>query len=218
MSLSLFSPALPKVPVMPSDTTPRHAIRAATILYALLWPRKEAMTARWIETVHGTYPFDTIGFLRTRKDRFANPVGYRTEEAARRLMDVLFSESPDEEALRGAVDEIIRVRAIQDFSPEMAVGIFFALKDIVRDVVSGSGQGAEVLPALLALESRIDAVALLAFGAYARCRETLHLLKVDEFKRQYAQIVRLAEKKAAKMDGARQNKEVLLKTDSQAAR
>lgn len=182
---------------MSADSQTLNAIKAGTALYSLLLPKRESMAARWVEIVHGTYPFDTIGFLRTRKDRFANPVGYRTEEAAKALMDVLFADQPDEDALRRAVDEIIRVRAVQDFAPETAVGVFFALKDIVRQVVEESNQLAEVMPALLKLESRIDAVVLMAFGAYARFRETLHLMKVDEFKRLNSQILRLAEKKAA---------------------
>ena len=182
---------------MSADSQTLNAIKAGTALYSLLLPKREAMAARWIEIVHGTYPFDTIGFLRTRKDRFANPVGYRTEEAANALMDVLFADQPDEDSLRKAVDEIIRVRAVQDFAPETAVGVFFALKDIVRQVVEEANQLAEVMPALLKLESRIDAVVLMAFGAYARFRETLHLMKVDEFKRLNSQILRLAEKKAA---------------------
>ena len=182
---------------MSADSETLNAIKAGTALYSLLLPKREAMAARWIEIVHGTYPFDTIGFLRTRKDRFANPVGYRTEEAAKALMDVLFADQPDEDALRKAVDEIIRVRAVQDFAPETAVGVFFALKDIVRQVVEESNRLSEVMPALLKLESRIDAVVLMAFGAYARFRETLHLMKVDEFKRLNSQILRLAEKKAA---------------------
>ena len=182
---------------MSADSQTLNAIKAGTALYSLLLPKREAMAARWIEIVHGTYPFDTIGFLRTRKDRFANPVGYRTEEAAKALMDVLFADQPDEDSLRKAVDEIVRVRAVQDFAPETAVGVFFALKDIVRQVVEESNQLAEVMPALLKLESRIDAVVLMAFGAYARFRETLHLMKVDEFKRLNSQILRLAEKKAA---------------------
>ena len=187
---------------MSADHKTSCAVRAGTALYAVLWPHKEAMTSRWIEIVHGTYPFDTIGFLRTRKDRFANPVGYRTEEAARALMDVIFTERPNEDTLLHAVDEIIRVRAIQDFSPEAAVGVIFAIKDVVREVVQASGQMAECMPALLALESRIDAVALMGFGVYARCRETLHLMKVEEFKRQSSQVLRLAERRAAKLDEA----------------
>ena len=190
---------------MSADTTSPDIIRAGTALYAQLWPQRETITARWIDVVHGTYPFDTIGFLRTRKDRFANPVGYRTEEAAAALVNVLFSENPDEAPLLAAVDEIMRVRAVQDFSPETAVGVIFALKDIVRRVVNDAGCMAEVMPALLMLESRVDAVALMAFGAYARFRETLHIMKVDEFKRLNSQILRLAEKKAEKMDEADTN-------------
>lgn len=183
---------------MSKDKAPADTARARTALYATLWPHKEAMTERWVNTVHGTYPFDTIGFLRTREDRFANPVGYRTREAAMALMDVIFSDEPDADAVSKAVDEIIRVRAIQDFTPEHAVGIFFAMKEVVRDVVAAAGQTAELVPALLALESRIDAVALIAFGAYARCRETLHMMKADEYRRKHSQILRLAEKKAGK--------------------
>lgn len=180
------------------DSLSAQAVRAQTALYEALAPHREAMTARWVGMVYGTYPFDTIGFLRTRSDRFANPVGYRTEEAAKALMNAVFSERPDEEAVRAAVDELIRVRAVQDFPPETAVGVFFAIKEIVRDTLSRAENAAEALPALAALESRVDAVALLAFGAYARCRETVHQMKVDEFKRQYSQILRLAEKKAGK--------------------
>lgn len=183
---------------MSNDAASLDAVRGHTALYAVLWPHKEAMTKRWVDTVHGTYPFETVGFLRTRKDRFANPVGYRTEEAAKALMDVIFADNPDQETIAHAVEEIVRVRAIQDFPPEHAVGIFFAMKSILRDTVMQSGQAAHLLSALLAVESRIDATVLLAFGAYARNRETLHLLKVQEFKRQQSQILRLAEKKAAK--------------------
>ena len=172
-----------------------NAAKAQSALYVLLWPHKEAMAKRWSDVVHGTYPFETVGFLRTASDRFANPVGFRTEDAAKALMDAIFVEAPDEDALRKAVDELIRVRAVQDFPPETAVGIFFAMKDIIRDVViSSENASAELMPALWALESRIDAVTLLAFGAYARCREALHQLRVEETKRRHSQLLRLAEK------------------------
>ncbi len=183
---------------MNSDTAPLDPVKGHAAFYAALWPHKEAMSKRWVDTVHGTYPFETIGFLRTRKDQFANPVGYRTDEAAKALMGVIFSDTLDQEATLRAVEEIIRVRAVQDFSPEHAVGIFFAMKEIVRDTLAKIGQAREFLSELLAVESRIDAVALLAFGAYARNRETLHRLKVQEYKRQHSQILRLAEKKAEK--------------------
>ena len=178
------------------------AVKSATLLHEVLWPHKEAMAAKWKDMVNGTYPFETIGFLRTQHNRFANPVGYRTEQAAAIIMDALFTERPDEEALLAAVDDIIRVRAVQDFSPEAAVGVILAMKQVIRDQVRVSDQAQACLPALLALESRIDAVALMAFGVYARCRETLHQMKVDEFKRQHSQVLRLLERRAGKLDKA----------------
>jgi hypothetical protein len=189
-----------------SDDARIRAAKAETALRAVLLPHKEAIIKRWVEIVHGTYPFETIGFLRTSKDRFANPVGYRTENAAATLADVLFTEWPDEAALLHAVDELIRVRAVQDFPPETAVGIIYAMKELARETVLASGQADICLPALLALESRIDAVVLMAFGVYARCREKLHQLKVDEFRRAHSQALRLAERKRNGEDSENNNR------------
>lgn len=168
------------------------AVKSGTALHEVLAPHKDAILERWKGVVHGTYPFDTIGFLRTKTDQFSNPVGHRTEKAAEAIGDVIFSENPDIEALQKAIDEIVQVRAVQIFSPENAVGIFFALKDIVRDVVNESGRLEECAHALLAMESRVDSVALVAFGIYARYREKLHLIRVEEVKRGISQIKRFA--------------------------
>lgn len=167
---------------------------AATALRALLLPHKEDLTRRWIEVVHGTYPFETIGFLRTRTDRFANPVGFRTAEAAGAVLEAIFAENVDEEALGKALEEIVRVRAVQDFPPETAVGVFFAVKDLLREAVRVADNAAECLPALPDLEARVDAVVLMAFGAYTRCREKLFQMRVEETQRRYSQVLRLARK------------------------
>lgn len=171
-------------------------VRSGTVLHEVLSPHKEAIAERWKGIVHGTYPFDTVGFLRTQTNQFANPVGHRTNEAALAIVDVVFSDHPAEEPLLRAVEEIIQVRAIQEFSPEAAVGIFFAIKEIVREIVDGSGRGAECRVALQAMDSRIDAVVLMAFGVYARLRERLHLIRVDEIKRSTSQLQRLVNTRA----------------------
>ena len=83
---------------------------------------------------------------------------------------------------------------MQDFAPETAVGVFFAVKDLIRQVVFAAGDAARHLPALAKLETRIDAVVLMALGAYSRCREKLFRMKVEETQRRYAQVLRLAQK------------------------
>ncbi len=167
---------------------------AQTALQARLLQHREELTRRWIDVVHGTYPFETIGFLRTRKDRFMNPVGHRTDEAAQAVIDAVLTPEVDESALGKALEEIVRVRAVQDFPPETAIGMFFALKDILRTHLAADTGSEAYAPALRGLETRIDAIVLMAFGAYARCREKLFRMKVEETQRRYSQIVRLARK------------------------
>ncbi len=176
--------------------------QSTSVLHSILVEQKDTLIKKWTDLVHGSYPFETVGFLRTKKDQFANPVGYRTDQAALAIIDVLFTESPDQETVGKCIEEIVRVRAIQDFSPEVAVGIFFAIKDIIRDIVRKSGKMDSCIVALLEMESRVDAICLMAFGSYARCREKLHLLKVEEFKRSHSQIVRLAERRASLLEEA----------------
>lgn len=176
---------------MAHDGSRLAAIKSNTALHEILLPYRDKIVECWIGVVHGTYPFDTVGFLHTKANQFANPVGYRTKETAEVLVDMVFTTHPDIEKIDKAVDEIIQVRAIQEFSPETAVGIFFALKEIIRDLLEKSDRMDECYLALLSLESRIDAVSLMAFGAYARYRERLHLIRVGEMRRDTSQIRRL---------------------------
>ena len=157
--------------------------------------QRQEVQEKWKSMVHGTYPFDTVGFLHTNTNQFSNPVGYRTNEAAEAVVAMLLADTPDVEALGKAVDEIVQVRAIQTFSPEAAVGIFFGMKDILREMVEQSEQPDAYRLGLQELESRLDAVSLMAFGVYARCREKLHILRVDEVKRSSSQLRRLMERR-----------------------
>lgn len=56
---------------------------------AILTRHREEAARRWTDAVFARYPFETPGFFRTNKDRFANPVGYATERAACVLYDVV---------------------------------------------------------------------------------------------------------------------------------
>lgn len=174
-------------------------------LKQLLAGKKDTLIEQWTALVHGTYPFGTIGFLRTQQNPFVNPVGQRTVVAAAAFVGSLLAgkndrEKPDLEALGKVMDEFIRVRAIQDFSAQDAVAVIFALKQVLRDNLretlakaDAAGQAALLLE-LAALESDVDALALMAFNSYAKHRELLAELRIKEFKRRHSQIIRQAER------------------------
>lgn len=144
----------------------------------VLAAKRGAVLDRWFQAVLATYPADTARFLAAGADPFANPVGHTVREGLGRLYDRLLAEAPAAE-LSAAIDGIVRIRAVQEFSPSAAVGFVFTLKGILREELAGSG----VDPAGQAsLEDGVDRLALIAFDVYTQCREKIFEIRVREIK------------------------------------
>jgi hypothetical protein len=139
---------------------------------------RDEILERWVEYVFGSYPEETGKFLRSKSDRFANPVGAGLREGLAELLDgVLSGAEPNE--LTSALDRVIRVRAVQEFTPSAAVGFVFELKDVVRDVTRDLGA---------------EAVTVLAFDVYMSCREQMWSIRAQEIRNQSVGIMeRVAE-------------------------
>lgn len=163
----------------------------------LLAEKRKEIAEKWVQAVNGTYPFGTVGFLRTKSDPFVNPVGQRNREAAEAFVSSLLEDEPDADALARVTEEFVRVRAIQDFTPQNAVGVILALKPIINEVlgekltlyVKENG-----LEEYRHMEGHIDALLLLAFNAYTACQNKVADMRINEFKRSHSQIIRRAER------------------------
>lgn len=149
----------------------------------LLKQNREAILGKWFDLVIKTYPPDTSKFLAKQKDRFHNPVGHVITEATEKIFDQIVS-TMDAGELQNALDGVIRIRSVQDFTPSQAVAFVFGLKSIIREVLGGqTGKGeSEISDGLAQVESRIDRVALLAFDKYTECREKLHEIRTNEIR------------------------------------
>lgn len=162
-------------------------------IHDIFRPQKEAVISKWIEAVYATYPLETTGFLRTRKDPFTNPVGDMTHEAAGRLFDAVSGEDTDPVTVRQAIDRFVRLRAVQKMTPSQAIGVFFLLKPIMREQLLPLCTGDKARAAYLNAESRLDSIVLLAFDMYTEARETLAESRITEIRSQCAQVVRWAQ-------------------------
>ena len=142
---------------------------------------QDEVLGRWIEVAIDDYPEETGKFLRTQSDRFANPVGASLREGLSELLDGVFrGVEPDD--LTSALDRVIRVRAVQEFSPSAAVGFVFDLKDLLREVAKGAG--ADAAGSLYALDDRIERLGLHAFDVYMSCREQMWSIRMQEIRNQ----------------------------------
>lgn len=145
----------------------------------LLLERKSAILKRWFDLILESYPADATSFLKGQKNRFANPVGYAISQG----IDGLFGEilfELDSERVSPFLDNIMRIKAVQDFSPSQAISFIFLLKKVIRKELGSEIRGDRISEELLALESRIDDLALLSFDIYMKCRERIYELKSNE--------------------------------------
>lgn len=155
-------------------------------LAALLKENREAILEKWFERIIGTYPDVTSRFLAKQKDRFRNPVGYAITQSIGPIYDQVAS-AMDTEQLLEALDGIVRIRSVQDFTPSETIGFVFELKGVIRAEIGDRIRGLEKWNDLAELESRIDRVALLAFEKYTECRENLHGVRNREIERRAMQ-------------------------------
>jgi hypothetical protein len=150
-------------------------------LATLLEQNRETILRRWFDLIAGTYPEVTSAFLAKQKDQFRNPVGHAISQSIGPIYDQVLSAMGTDELLH-ALDGIIRIRSVQDFTPSQAVVFVFQLKTAIRDVMGAQIRDPEKWDDLLDLESRIDRVALLAFEKFTECREKLHEIRNNEIK------------------------------------
>jgi len=156
-------------------------------LKTLLEEKKVRLADRWFDCVAQTYPPETAQFLNDKKNRFGNPVGAAFARAMGPLVEELI-RGGEAETVSRLLDEIIRIRAVQEFSPSGAVAAVLLLKRAVREELAKEIAAGGMTEEILDLESKIDGFALLAFDVYMKCREQLWQIRMDDFmKRPYFQ-------------------------------
>jgi hypothetical protein len=154
----------------------------------LLRKHKTLVTEKWLDKTLATYPSRTSVFLKRTKDPFANPVGKALTSGIAAVFDDLLEGFEDAgvvsaERYCSHLDEIIKIRSVQEFSPSRAVAFIFLLKDVVREELPEELREIDSSSELARFDARIDQLALFAFDIYMKRREQLYELRVNEIKR-----------------------------------
>ena len=147
----------------------------------LLEERKDTIVERWVDAVLSAYPSDSAAIFRAQQDPFANPLGHHVREGTRGVFQALL-DGMDPEELRTHLDEIVRIRAVQELTPSQSLSFVFSLRSIVRDVIPEANERHQ--DGLAGWDEKIDEVALAAFELYSAMREELAQLRIKEVKRQ----------------------------------
>lgn len=150
-------------------------------LNSLLSNKKSDIISAWFDLAAKTYPEETALFLKRKKDRFSNPVGHVLRLGTEGIVENLLLGS-GADAFRPFLEDILRIRAVQDFSPSRAVGFLFLLKTAIRTFLKESQKDPALLSQLLELESKIDGLALLGFDIYMEFKQKVYEIRATELR------------------------------------
>ena len=151
--------------------------------------RKGSLLARWRKKALAVYPADSARFYAEEGDAFANPVGQSVVESSEQLLNLLLDGGTREE-VGAALEPMIRIRAVQELSPGLALAFVPALKAALREEMQDLLVDPAILHALIDFDERVDEVLLVAFDLYARCREQVASIRVREASRHVSGLLR----------------------------
>lgn len=160
-----------------------------TNLQNVLLENKAAILKKWLHLIFDSYPSETSRFLKKEKDPFANPVAYEFQQGIGGIYEALLG-GMDADSFYPFLDQIVRIKAVQEVSPSRAIAFIFLLKKVLREALGEGIRQDGMFEDLSELESRIDGLALLSFDLYMKRREKIYQLRVDEVKRRVGALLR----------------------------
>lgn len=141
----------------------------------LLSKKKEKIVKKTFELTLSTYPEQSQEIFKDKNRQFTNPVGFTTYKTIESIVEKIINDESIESFL-SPLEEIMKLRAVQDFTPSQAVGFIFFLKRAIQEEIEKETEPAELIDFL----SRIDSLSLLAFDIYMKQRERLYDIKANE--------------------------------------
>ena len=148
-------------------------------LVKLIEQKKAAIVKKWFDLTAQTYAPDTAEFLKSKTDPFANPVGGSMHSSLNGLLDQLIHDM-DPQIIKKYLDPIVRIRAVQDFTPAQATVFILYLKKALRASLANQLRDFRSTEELFEFESKIDQLSLMAFDIYMQCREKIYQLSANE--------------------------------------
>lgn len=145
--------------------------------------KKDIIKQRWLELIVETYPAEARAFFKKQKNQFSNPIGAAVTRLVDVLCDALGARSQDSK-VTAALNDFIKIRAVQEFAPSQAIAFILSLKEAIREALGEDVKTSQQFSELHHIDTRIDRFLLEAFDIYMASRETLYQIRADELKRQ----------------------------------
>ena len=160
----------------------------------ILQYNRQLVIDRWFKAMIDNYPKDAGKFLIEKHKQFSNPIGFAIAENLPPVYDSI--ANPEKfEIPKQALENIIKIHAVQNISASEAISFIFKLKDILRESNIKQVVDNKFYVEYLKIESNIDRVTMAAFDIYMQNRELLYEIKANEVRNRTHKIVERLNKK-----------------------
>ncbi|MGI6679827.1 MAG: RsbRD N-terminal domain-containing protein [Dehalobacterium sp.] len=151
---------------------------------------KASLTESWFNAILDRYPQETIRIYKNKKDSFGNPVGYNLRLGVEGIVD-WFTQKEKSEEVASSLNKLIRIWAVQDFSPSQALSFLNIFKHIVQNQIKTYYTDQEnYWYNWQEFVAQIDYLLLMSMDIYMECREDLYQIKVDQANRRVFAVLR----------------------------
>jgi RsbRD-like negative regulator of sigma factor len=151
------------------------------MLHQFLRQNGDTILEKWLDRTINSYESEMVRFLQREKNQFANPVRNTIVTSIEKIYDAILREVDFDKNYPG-LEEIIKLRAIQDFSPSNALSFIFYLKNIIRQELIDKNQLDVLTNELVEFENKMDQLTALAFDIYSDCRNKIVDIRIKEIK------------------------------------
>ena len=163
------------------------------MLQKFLMQNRDSILQKWVDQTIKTYNPEMVRFLKKEINQFSNPVRNTILNSLEKIFDGLLNGLGVEEY--HGLEEIIKIRAVQDFSPSEALSFLFDLKKIIRTELINSDQKGDILSETCIFDEKFDTLFVLGFDLYNNCRKKIHEIKIAEIKSQSQRAFEIQQKK-----------------------
>jgi hypothetical protein len=161
-------------------------------LSKLLEKQRPAILKKWLDEIFDTYPADTSRFLKGENDRFANPVGHTITANAELILNGLIKKA-DTASLAACLEQIMRIRAVQDFTPSQAVSFINSLKTVITGQLKTEINRYNLWDELAEFETRIDSLSQCAYELHTEMKKRIDIIRTKELDNSERFLKRLTE-------------------------
>jgi hypothetical protein len=166
------------------------------LLEELLKEKRSVILKGWLRSILESYSANAAEKFEQVENRFQNPVGTTISRAIEVIYDELLGDM-NPVNLSKSLDEIIRIRSVQDFLPSQAVAFPFLLKKVIYKNLNRELNDNHLAKELIEFESKIDHLFLQAFDIYMHCREKIFDLKLKQKEGMFTPVDRLNRRRGA---------------------